>query len=630
MQQFFDVVQTRSGAAIADVRVTVYNSSGGAATLYSDNGVTPKANPVTTNADGEYFFYAANGTYSAAFSSSAYISETRTGILLYDPADGTAVQIGYNEGGTGAVTRTVQTKLQESVSVKDFGAVGNGIADDTAAIQAALAASYNVLFPIGSYLISSTIAIPAKTKVEMQGGYGSSLSDNPATYFIKKSTMTTVGVTLAANSAIFGGGLVGQAGNTGDGIQVIGNNARLSNVSVSKAGGVGVRVGTSGTYSNVNSFELYRVGSFGNGSHGIYIHDGVSVEGADANAGTLYQCTTNFNGGNGIYLGHCFWVSVINCLTESNTGWGLYLSGIDNTSYPECRFATVVGGDYNESNVAGQVYDASYFATFLQPDLGSVPTTATTALQGGGYRSVISASAISNLQGLTVQTDAASPAGRPLTVNAGSAAGITYPARIRQRTTAGNGDGVGLAFQVDPATGTYRDAGVVNVSQRTTNYDLMTFGVNQNGSLYNIFTLNAFTSEVSLSPSTDNAISLGRSALRWSTVYAATGTINTSDERAKQDIAQLDAAEKRVAVALKRMVKKYRFKDAVAIKGDFARIHVGVIAQEVMAAFTAEGLDPMRYGMVCYDQWEATEDQPAGNRYGVRYEELLAFIISAM
>ena len=110
MQQFFDVVQTRSGAAIAGVSVTIYNSSGGAATLYSDNGVTPKTNPVTTNADGEYFFYAANDTYSLGFSSPAYVSETRAGVLLYDPADGTAVQIGYNEGGTGAVTRTVQAK----------------------------------------------------------------------------------------------------------------------------------------------------------------------------------------------------------------------------------------------------------------------------------------------------------------------------------------------------------------------------------------------------------------------------------------------------------------------------------------------------------------------------------------
>ena len=40
----------------------------------------------------------------------------------------------YTPAGTGAVTTTVQTKLRESVSVKGFGAVGNGVKDDTAAI----------------------------------------------------------------------------------------------------------------------------------------------------------------------------------------------------------------------------------------------------------------------------------------------------------------------------------------------------------------------------------------------------------------------------------------------------------------------------------------------------------------
>jgi len=125
-------------------------------------------------------------------------------------------------------------------------------------------------------------------------------------------------------------------------------------------------------------------------------------------------------------------------------------------------------------------------------------------------------------------------------------------------------------------------------------------------------------------PAQDNTASLGRSGERWSVVYAATGTINTSDARTKQDVASLDDAEKRVAAALKGLIKKFRFKDAVVEKGDEARIHVGVIAQEVEAAFAAEGLDAARYGILCHDQLED------GDRYGVRYEELLAFIIAAM
>lgn len=67
--------------------------------------------------------------------------------------------VGHIAAGAGAVARTVQAKLRETISVKDFGAVGDGVTDDTAAIQAALTAAVNgsLHFPEGNYLVTAAL-----------------------------------------------------------------------------------------------------------------------------------------------------------------------------------------------------------------------------------------------------------------------------------------------------------------------------------------------------------------------------------------------------------------------------------------------------------------------------------------
>lgn len=76
-----------------------------------------------------------------------------------------SANVAFKQTGIGSVSRSVESKLNESVSVKDFGAVGDGVTDDTAAIQAAIASvnatGGTVLFPVGTYLITGTLNIQA-------------------------------------------------------------------------------------------------------------------------------------------------------------------------------------------------------------------------------------------------------------------------------------------------------------------------------------------------------------------------------------------------------------------------------------------------------------------------------------
>jgi hypothetical protein len=73
--------------------------------------------------------------------------------------------------GTGAIARSVDLKLKDVVSVKDFGAVGDGVTDDTAAIQAAVDANQSgmVLFPAGEYKCSATIILTDTNGHNFQG-----------------------------------------------------------------------------------------------------------------------------------------------------------------------------------------------------------------------------------------------------------------------------------------------------------------------------------------------------------------------------------------------------------------------------------------------------------------------------
>jgi len=163
----------------------------------------------------------------------------------------------------------------------------------------------------------------------------------------------------------------------------------------------------------------------------------------------------------------------------------------------------------------------------------------------------------------------------------------------------------------------------------------------------------------------DNTYDFGHPTVRWDDIYATNGTIQTSDENEKQNIASLTSAEITAATAISKLFKTFKWKDKVAAKGDNARTHTGVVAQQVQSAMSDAGLDAGNYAFFISTTWwekyvevaaveaddtvdppieakdaytrtdtyDTKEETPEGaterTRMGIRYPELLAFIGAA-
>jgi hypothetical protein len=177
MQLYEDNVQDLYGNARPGVSVLV-EYEGSPATIYSDNGVTPKANPLTTGAGGSFSFYAANGVYTltageisetvtlfdstelATAGGAALIGNAPAGSIAAETvqdaineldtektaaadlaASGGSALVGFVADGTGAVLRTLQAKQRDIVSVDDFGAIGDGDTHPLSERYASLAAA---------------------------------------------------------------------------------------------------------------------------------------------------------------------------------------------------------------------------------------------------------------------------------------------------------------------------------------------------------------------------------------------------------------------------------------------------------------------------------------------------------
>jgi len=177
--QFFD----NNGVPLAGG--LLYTYSAGTTTLtatYTTNaGTIANSNPIVLDASGrvtneiwlitgstyKFILQTSSGTqiwsmdnipgsndYTSIYTALASTSSTSQGAGL----------IGFKQANasgylTGAVSSTVQVKLEETVSVKDFGATGNGTTDDTSAFNSAIASGFDIYVPNGTYKITSTLTI---------------------------------------------------------------------------------------------------------------------------------------------------------------------------------------------------------------------------------------------------------------------------------------------------------------------------------------------------------------------------------------------------------------------------------------------------------------------------------------
>tara|TARA_R110000796_G_C14537106_1_gene432513 strand:+ start:438 stop:1946 length:1509 start_codon:yes stop_codon:yes gene_type:complete len=501
-----------------------------------------------------------------------------------------------------SLTKATNSMIQGApVNVMDFGAVGDGVTDDTLAIQAALNLGGTIVIPPGLYIVDHLTVSVQGTVIQGSSGLTSvlKLKNGADDHVIEFATSNF----QAHNFKVDGN----RSNNTsGGGIYI--NNCywnQFSNVDVREASGVAWQL----INSNSNMFNNCVVHD--SDSNGWYL---------DSNSlyNTLTGCGSEDVGGdigidcNGV--GNTFtgvWVEWRSySVTTSKVGYDI--NGRDNVIV-----STIVKSAVPTTLLAVGIKLGSFSYNCLILSANCANCTLEVELTGTNqYRSIHG-----NLVVTNTNSDVTSSI-----VNGNSFQNV--------RSTA-------LGIGKDPTTpiDVYADAPVATYQASNGVSGLRTnlLGTSSNG--WRLQFAGATKLEARsdrLLPSPDNTMLNGGASNRWSVVYAGTGTINTSDERDKTSLLDIDAAELAVAQELKSCIKKFKFNDAVSKKGDNARIHFGVGAQTVKAIFESHGLVAESYALFCYDEWEAETDEegtevtPSGNRYGIRYDQLLAFIISTL
>ena len=373
----------------------------------------------------------------------------------------------------------------------------------------------------------------------------------------------------------------------------IDDNAAATAVTIDASGNVGI-----GTASPNYSLTSYKGGVNAN-----YIQVANGSTGAGSGNGALFGVDASGNGAVTVqgafdYITSVSGVERMRIDASGNVGIG--------TTNPPNKFVVAEGTNQHGVEIVPgtlsyiQAYDR---ATSDYGDLRIDAKTIFFATDNGSERMRISSSG--NL--LVGTTDAAVGVGNTNTglslANSGYAAfsrtGSSTQATLFLNKNTNNGQIINFSKDGTTVGSIGTESGRIYIGTGDT-------GLAMSDSADSVFPIDASTGNTR-----DNAIDLGLSSVRFDNIYATNPNINTSDRNEKQDILEITAAEYNVAKACKGLLRSFRWKSAVEKKGDDARIHFGIIAQDLQDAFTAEGLDAGRYGMFVSSTWWETQTEVA-------------------
>jgi len=620
--------------------------------------------PARLYVNSDYSIRVMNKNGSMVYSAPA-ATERYSGVVINGV---NAQNVVYDPPFTGGMQTNVEAELSNTIYVTDFGAFKDGTnpSATTAAIQAAIdyaKASSNVHcieFPTGNYAVNAPI--------EIKGGFGDGLT-------IKGNKSTVTG---SHNGAVFdlNGSLPSPAPEYR--LNVLIQDFTVVGSGKANTGSRCIQI-VNGANVQVNNCLLRNAykGLFG---FGALICNFIQLNIRDNETGVEFLDTASFSP-NDIHFVNCQIIVntiAVRAINFDYGSWNFYGCEIEGNNIPSgnatdgvrvCEFfnageVNFIGchfeanpGQYNlfydspngrHLNIIGcKMIPGDTTGSVIYIDNGELFLTGTHAAQNVGGNIVLTANTIN---ALIVGNTAGTVTGvlskltriRNGQINVANAAVGTSAAGVSSKGSAGVAYAIEGNIQFNNSSGTR--IGLANAS----------------GSSYEVagpYTIDNTTGSVLVSrvagvgfgPGTDNTQSLGEAPLRWSQVYAGNGTINTSDERAKQQIEAIPQVWLDAWGDVDYM--RFKFNDAVQQKGNAARWHVGLIAQRVKEAFEARGIDPFAIGLLCFDQWDDIEVEKqvqdengnlvfdektgepvmqkqiiraAGDQYGIRYEQALA------